>query len=108
MIVTRVNRTPEEIEVHLGRQVRRARLAQDLSQQALADRANVSLGAIRHIEEGSGATLRSLASAVRALGYDEWFDMLFDAPEVTPRELAKARERSVGRLRASRRRSVGR
>jgi transcriptional regulator with XRE-family HTH domain len=67
----------EQLEKELGLQVRRLRKSQGLTQQKLADRANTSVGAIKNLESGQGATTRTLARALRALGAEDWIETLY-------------------------------
>jgi len=62
----------EDLQAAIGRQVRALRLACNQSQSELAHRANVALGALKSLENGGGATLRTLASVVVALDRGEW------------------------------------
>jgi transcriptional regulator with XRE-family HTH domain len=91
----------ERWEVELGRRLRALRLEQRLTQQELADRANVSLGAVKHLEQATGATTTTLAKVVRALGQEHWIDAL--APPTaafSPLELLEERRRRARRERA--------
>lgn len=91
----------ERWEQEIGAQVRRARLADNLTQADLADLANVGLSAVRSLEAGQGSTLRTLIGVVRALGLDEWLGSLSPDPGVDPIALADAMRRSSPRRRAS-------
>ena len=62
----------DKLEELLGRNVRQARIHEQLTQAEVATRANVSLGALRHLESGSGATVSTLVKVLRALGQEEW------------------------------------
>lgn len=70
----------DELEGTLGRNVRSLRISQSLTQSELASRANVSLGALQHLERGSGATTTTLVKVLRALGAEKWLDTLGPAP----------------------------
>lgn len=91
----------ERWEQEVGAQIRRARLAENLTQAELADLANVGLSSIRSLEAGQGSTLRTLIGAVRALGLEEWIGSLSPDPGVDPIALADAMRRSAPRRRAS-------
>jgi len=67
----------EQLERELGLQVRGLRKSRGLTQQRLAEQANTSLGAIKNLESGQGATTRTLARALRALGAEEWIRTLY-------------------------------
>jgi len=67
------------VEIHqrqLGTQIRAARLAQNLPQDALAEKASIAIGALKNLESGRGASLRTLTSVVCALGRQEWLSQL--------------------------------
>lgn len=88
-------------EQSIGSQLRRARLDTNTSQQHLADRANISIGALRNLEAGRGATLRTLISVVRGLNLTDWLDDLYPDQSATPLELARGRGVTRRRERAS-------
>ena len=83
----------DELEATLGERLRSLRLAQRLTQAELAERANVSLGALKHLETGAGATTSTLTKVVRALGQERWIESLGPAPAFNPLDLLEARER---------------
>ncbi len=93
-----VVKSTEDWEAELGRRVRLARKRSRLSQRALADRANVSMSAVRGLEAGNGSNLRTFVRVVRALGLDSGLDRIFNAPAtVSPVALLQARnELKVG------------
>jgi transcriptional regulator with XRE-family HTH domain len=73
----------DRLEEVLGRHVRQARVHERLTQAEVATRANVSLGALRHLESGSGATVSTLVKVLRALGQEEWLTTLANEPDPT-------------------------
>ena len=99
-----------EPEVVLGRNIRARRIQAGLSQVALSERANVSVGALQHLERGEGASTRTLTRVVHALGAESWFEQLAPPPPVfNPLDLLEARTREGHTTTAPRvrRRSVG-
>jgi len=76
--------TSDEWERALGRAVRASRLAADLDQVSLAERADVSVGALKNLESGKGSSVRTLVKVVRALGRDEWLQALSPPVAVSP------------------------
>jgi transcriptional regulator with XRE-family HTH domain len=82
-------RTTDEWEAHLGSQVRRARIDASLRQDELADRAGVSVGAVRGLERGAGSSLKTLIRVARALGREDWLEAFAPAPGVEPLELLR-------------------
>lgn len=78
----------EQLERELGLQIRRLRKSRGLTQQRLAEQANTSLGAIKNLESGQGATTRTLARALRALGAEDWIQTLYvPEPKFNPLDL---------------------
>lgn len=77
------------LEERLGAAVRAKRIAIGLTRKDLAAAANVSTGALAHLENGEGATVRTLVRAVSALGATGWLDQLH-APSPTFSPLAVA------------------
>ena len=71
----------DTLEQLLGRHVRQARIQEQLTQAEAATRANVSLGALRHLESGSGATVSTLVKVLRALGREDWLSTLAVEPD---------------------------
>lgn len=72
-----------ELEKRLGRLLRARRIAADLTQVELSDRANVSLGAVKNLESGRGSSVNTLMKVTRGLGAEDWLDAL--APPAEPR-----------------------
>ena len=56
----------DELEKVIGRHIRNLRIGQGLTQAEVAERANVSLGALKHLESGAGATIHTLVKVLRA------------------------------------------
>ena len=96
------NLTIQEQERHVGEQVRRARIAQNLDQESLAALSNVSLATLSNLENGRGSSLKTLLKVVQALGRGDWLDGL--APRVTVSPLAAMRQARRGDPLAPRRR----
>ncbi len=86
--------TTEGWEQRLGMQVRALRIAALLSQDELAERANVSAGALRTLERGTGSSLKTLIRVARVLERTDWlaaFDPRGQGP--SPIELLRERRR---------------
>lgn len=94
---------PEELELALGDRIRGLRIRKGLTQAVTAERANVSLGALKHLESGSGATVRTLTRVLIALDQEHWFDGLEPGPDAfNPLDLLAARQRGAPKKRAQR------
>jgi len=70
----------EGLETSLGEGIRALRIASRLTQVALADKANVSLGALKNLENGRGSSTSTLVRVVHALGRDDWLESLAPPP----------------------------
>jgi transcriptional regulator with XRE-family HTH domain len=89
----------EELEITLGDNIKRLRLQKNITRQRLCEVAGISQSALRHLEAGEGATIKTLVRIVRALNRQDWLTAL--APEVSINPLSLVRNKSV-RQRASR------
>ncbi len=67
----------EEILQTLGGRIRTQRLAQGISQQVLADRAGLSLGAVRQLESSGQSGLDTLVRVLFVLGIVDELEDLF-------------------------------
>ncbi len=93
------NLTPDEMESELGAKLRALRLSKNLEQAKLAERAGISVRALRNLEGGQGSTLRTLISVLRALGREAWLQTIAPVATINPLTLNRAAE---PRQRASR------
>ncbi|MBO4288384.1 MAG: helix-turn-helix transcriptional regulator [Kiritimatiellae bacterium] len=89
----------------LGRSLKAARLADNLSQQAVADRSGISLKAVRNIEGGKNASTLSLMAICKTLRLMDWIvdiaplvldDAYFDRPPERRRRLRAGVSRKGG------------
>ncbi len=92
--------TPDELAAQLGDSLKELRLQKNLDRKTLCERAGVSMNALRHLEAGQGATVKTLIRIVRALGRQDWFKGV--SPKVSINPLHMVRNHST-RQRASRR-----
>ena len=76
--------TPAEIEVFLGDKLRALRLDKNIEQRTLAERAGISVNALKNLEGGKGSTVRTLVSVVRALKRESWFTTIAPVATVNP------------------------
>jgi transcriptional regulator with XRE-family HTH domain len=97
--------SPEELTLAVGENIRSLRLQKNLTQQALAAQAGVSMTALRHLESGQGATLATLIRIVRALDKQEWLESLAPRASINPlhmvqshsaRQRARTKKRGYG------------
>ena len=91
--------TPHELEITLGENIKALRLQKNLDRKSLCEQAGVSVSALRHLEGGQGATLKTLIRIIKALDREGWLSSL--APQVSINPLHMIREKHT-RQRASR------
>ncbi|TXT24815.1 MAG: XRE family transcriptional regulator [Gallionellaceae bacterium] len=95
-------KTVEEWESDLGEQMRAMRLRANLDQISLAERAGIGLTAVKNVESGKGATLKTLIKMLRVLDRADWLSSLAPPVSISPLQMLKAKP---VRRRASRRRA---
>jgi transcriptional regulator with XRE-family HTH domain len=88
------NLTVGEWEEVVGLQIRNARIAAELDQRQLSERANVSVAAISNLERGKGSSLKTLVAVVRALERTGWLESLAPSVTVSPLQALRAKQRS--------------
>ena len=85
--------TTAEMLAELGRNLRAARLADNISQATAARRSGISLKAVRNLEDGKNASTASLLAFCKTLRRTDWIsgiappelnDALFDRPPSAP------------------------
>lgn len=96
------SRTIAELSQALGEQIRSLRLRQNRQQQELATEADVALTALKNLESGKGATVRTLLKVLRALNRLDWLDSLSPPVSISPLQLLRQK---APRQRASSRRT---
>lgn len=94
-------KTVEEWESGLGEQMRALRLRANLDQITLAERAGIGLTAVKNLESGKGATIKTLIRTLRTLDRADWLLTLAPPVSISPLQMLKAKP---ARQRASRRR----
>lgn len=85
-------RTIDEIGLALGESLKDLRLRRNVDRVSLAERAGVSLTALKNLEAGGG-TIKTLISVVRALGREEWFNTIAPLASVNPLTMPRDAER---------------
>lgn len=99
----KTNQTVAEIEVELGASLRTLRLHRNIDQKTLAERAGISVRALKNLEGGLGSSLKSLIGVLRALGREDWLKTIAPVASINP--LAMSRD-ATPRQRASRPRAT--
>ena len=90
----------------IGGRLKRARLKQNITQQSLAEAAEVSLSSIKKIENGEIGSFDSLLRVLRILGMLDVLQPLVEEEQLSPNEYynlvhsakAKTRQRAVGKI----------
>jgi transcriptional regulator with XRE-family HTH domain len=97
MLTTGSWRSTAEWLQAIGSELRQRRIRVQITQVDLAGRAGVSLGAIKNLESGRGATLTSLVKVLRALGAEEWLGAVVSGPETgaSPIQMLRERQRAA-------------
>ena len=88
----------------LGEQIRALRLRNNITQVMLAAQSDVSIKALRNLENGSGATVTTLLRVLRTLGRTEWIDTIGPKVGISPMQMLT---RKKERLRATGERKRG-
>ena len=91
--------TSQELEQRLGERLRELRLLKNLDQRTLAERAGVSLNAVKHLEAGSGARVHSLINVLRALNREQWLETIAPTVSISPMQMLKSGSRARKRVR---------
>ena len=90
--------TPSEIATILGERLKTQRLAINLTQAALAEKAGIGISTVARIESGQGGTLDNMIRLAIALGMINHFAELFD---IKPTSIEDIIAKQNPRLRAS-------
>lgn len=85
--------TTEELETALGASLKALRLDRNIDQHSLAAQAGISVGALKHLENGQGSTLRTLIAVLRALDRTEWLDKVAPLASINPLNLTESATR---------------
>jgi transcriptional regulator with XRE-family HTH domain len=88
----------------LGARARQLRLLRNLRQEELAERAGVGVATVRRFEKTGTASIEGVLRIAAALGAEQAFDMLFEAPAYASLDEALARPKLAQRQRAPRKR----
>ena len=81
--------TQQELEIKLGESLKALRLQKNLDRQTLCEKAGVSENALRNLEGGKGATLKTLVRVIRALDRQDWFMGIAPQISINPLHMPK-------------------
>lgn len=85
------SKTVNEWEAEVGDQLRALRLRANLDQRTLAEQAGIGLTALKNLESGKGATVKTLIKMLRALDRAAWLATLAPAVSISPLQMLKAK-----------------
>jgi transcriptional regulator with XRE-family HTH domain len=83
-------KSPQELQIELGRRMRQLRLSRNIDQRAVAEKAGIARAALQNLEAGRGS-LQTLLRTLKALNYLEGIEMLAPQPTVNPLALLKTK-----------------
>ena len=92
------------IQKRVGEKIKSARLKQNITQQSLAQAADISLSSVKKIEKGQIGTFESLLRCLRTLGYFESIRPLVEEERMSPSDYYSMQESAK---RHTRKRAVG-
>jgi transcriptional regulator with XRE-family HTH domain len=84
------NATTAELAEILGANIKAMRIRGEIRQETLAERAGVSLSALRNLEVGRGVALKTMIAVLRALGRADYLNMLAPEPTISPMQILRA------------------
>ena len=92
-----------QIQQRLGYRLKTARLKQNITQQSLADAAQVSLSSVKKIEGGEIGSFESFLRLIRTLGFLDSLQDLVNERQMSPSEIYALQNSTVkhSRKRAS-------
>ena len=101
------NAPTDDWESYLGDQFRAMRIRSNQEQTELAERAGVSVGALKNLEGGKGSSLKTLIKVARALGRTDWLEALAPKITVSPMQMLRTQSKTTPRQRVYRPRKSG-
>ena len=84
-------KSPQELQIELGRRIRQLRLSRNIDQRSAAEKAGVTRAALQNLEAGRGSSVQTLLRTLKALNYLEGIEMLAPQPTVNPLALLKTK-----------------
>src|ERR1700682_4383763 len=84
-------KSPQELQIELGRRIRQLRLSRNIDQRAAGEKAGVTRAALQNLEAGRGSSVQTLLRTLKALNYLEGIEMLAPQPTVNPLALLKTK-----------------
>lgn len=85
-------KTPAELQIELGKRIRRLRLNRNVDQRTAAERAGIARAALQNLEAGKGSSVQTLLRTLKALNFLEGLEILAPEPTVNPLALLKTKK----------------
>jgi len=92
----------KQIEVALCKQLKKIRLARNITQEKLAEEAGLSTRTIYSLENGLGVSLDTFIRALIALNIQHNLEVLLPDPEIQPIDIIKRKKREIERASTAR------
>jgi transcriptional regulator with XRE-family HTH domain len=73
-----------ELQQELGRRLRQLRLARNLEQRTVAEKAGIARASLQNLEGGRGSSVQTLLRTLKALNHLEGIEILAPEPTVNP------------------------
>jgi transcriptional regulator with XRE-family HTH domain len=80
-----------ELESLLGENIKRLRLHKGLPQQTLSAHAGISVSALKNLENGGGASVKTLIRVIRALDREDWIEAIAPIVSINPLHMVQNR-----------------
>lgn len=88
----------QQIRTDLGEKLASQRLAQNITQEQLAERSGVSLRTLKRLEKGENSSIETLIKVMSGLQLLANLEQLIPAPTVRPMERIQQKEKNVNAL----------
>ena len=85
-------KSPQELQVELGRRMRLLRLSRNLDQRTVAERAGIARAALQNLESGRGSSVQTFLRTLKALNYLEGIEILAPEPTINPLSLLQTKK----------------
>jgi len=84
--------TPQELELLMGENIKNLRLQKNIDRKSLCLQAGVSETALRHLEGGEGASLKTFIKIIKALNRESWLISLAPHTTINPLHMIKSHQ----------------
>lgn len=88
------------LEKDLGIQIKNIRLMKNTDRQTLCEQAGISQNALRHLEDGRGATVKTLIHIAYVLGKIDWIKNFAPTVSINPLHMVRGKPRRRAKRRA--------